>query len=880
MSMNSGQSKDLRVAQEVIRLVENAKHETELTIDGLPGVFVVINRDGFILRSDRFFESIRGMNAEEVLFSNLCDIFEPETWTIFLIRIRELESAIRSSGGNREGVSFELPLKNSIKGNSVFLWQLKAFLGAANGDILFYVFGQDMTDLRLKEKQLTEIFESIPVGIITIDSLGFIEPHYSKFCEHLFGVGNLANEKVFDRIFKPGLNELKESDQKGAYALVDALGQTSDVFHLLSTAFPKRIVIPEVEAGKGKKYLEVSYQPIVLSGKVDRILLMFTDSTGANTATTEVALQNKMQMIRDRKIAEIRSVGPDLIRMGVDELGKLINVLKQYFENDDWFLTFNDMHSLKGNARLLGLKSLSEMVHDLETSVSKIVNEDFDPERQANCKSAFAEIEKEWSEYKLLYESMSEEFGLKENQSEAQQAVDPRSQALVTRYNDLLQNDPKPDSTFLRDRVQLAISAVNQISSDSFKSIAVARAEEVASSAKKLVRVEFFGPPVNLPSDSKSLINDCILHVVSNAIAHGIELPEERLKQGKTEMGTISFKFQEDKGVIHIEISDDGKGIDVARVLQLATQKGLVTLEQSMQMSDDQIINIIFEPGFSTAATVDHVAGRGVGLAAVKEKLQLSEGDIKVTSKGHGKGTKFVITFDPIKAALSKRLIPQLGFVSALEEQLKALSDRGHLTLEVSLDPKMKDKDHLLFCDTNKVSLAISTLVATCSGAMPAKAFLVNQNDKLVIKITPENLSKATGSNLLASFPEYESARVSCEMILQRHGGSFSAVEDGFEISFGFIVDASRIPVIRFYMKLAENDEDAAALLSRIEKWTNKMDLKFEITTDINSASLVIGSEVDNTIEGVVDKNALWPIMRSKIIEAIESSIGIKIKKK
>lgn len=135
-------------------------------------------------------------------------------------------------------------------------------------------------------------------------------------------------------------------------------------------------------------------------------------------------------------------------------------------------------------------------------------------------------------------------------------------------------------------------------------------------------------------------INGAIEHILRNAIAHGIESPEERTVVGKEVVGTIEFKAYQDGSEVVIEIKDDGHGIDSARVLRRAVERGIV--KPGTRMAEDKIRDLLFEPGFTTADAVSDIAGRGVGLDVVRSDLSAMGGRVDVSSK-LGFGTTFTL---------------------------------------------------------------------------------------------------------------------------------------------------------------------------------------------------------------------------------------------
>ncbi|MDD6845853.1 MAG: chemotaxis protein CheA [Clostridia bacterium] len=154
-------------------------------------------------------------------------------------------------------------------------------------------------------------------------------------------------------------------------------------------------------------------------------------------------------------------------------------------------------------------------------------------------------------------------------------------------------------------------------------------------------------------------IGDPLMHLLRNSADHGIESAEIRRERGKNEVGSIFLDAYQDGNNVVIEVRDDGNGIDVEKVRTKAIEKGTITEEQAAVMSDEEIINLLFRPSFSTADKVTDVSGRGVGLDVVKSKIEALGGDVEVKSV-YGEGSTFIIRL-PLTLAIIQALMVKLG---------------------------------------------------------------------------------------------------------------------------------------------------------------------------------------------------------------------------
>lgn len=182
---------------------------------------------------------------------------------------------------------------------------------------------------------------------------------------------------------------------------------------------------------------------------------------------------------------------------------------------------------------------------------------------------------------------------------------------------------------------------------------------DVSRGCGKDVRMEMEGGDTGLDKTVLEAIKDPLTHVLRNAIDHGIETPAARAAAGKPEQGVIKLKAYQKGGKVHIEISDDGAGIDVAKVACKAMDKGLLSAERIAAMSDWELAQLVFLPGFSTAEAVTHLSGRGVGMDVVKNHVEKIGGTVDLASlPGEGLTVR-------IKIPLTLAIIPALIVMAA-----------------------------------------------------------------------------------------------------------------------------------------------------------------------------------------------------------------------
>jgi len=226
-----------------------------------------------------------------------------------------------------------------------------------------------------------------------------------------------------------------------------------------------------------------------------------------------------------------------------------------------------------------------------------------------------------------------------------------------------------------------AVHQLNRIVSDLQYTSMSLRMVPIAATFKKMVRLvhdlsykfnkkvklETIGEETEIDKTVVDLIADPLVHLVRNAIDHGIEPVEERNAIGKPKTGKLIIEAKHEAGEVWIVIKDDGRGLDREKILEKAISSGLINTDGS-NLTDEQVYKLIFEPGFSTAKNVTEISGRGVGMDVVRKNLEKIKGIVDIDST-KGRGTTFTLRI-PLTLALMDGMLIQVGdskFIIPLE---------------------------------------------------------------------------------------------------------------------------------------------------------------------------------------------------------------------
>ncbi len=230
--------------------------------------------------------------------------------------------------------------------------------------------------------------------------------------------------------------------------------------------------------------------------------------------------------------------------------------------------------------------------------------------------------------------------------------------------------------TKLAHHLQDEITAARMVPIGTLYSRLSRAVRDAAKSAAKQVDLDLSGSETELDNNIIQQISDPLVHLVRNSVAHGIERPEDRIAAGKPELGKVSLRAYHRGNHIYIEVEDDGRGIDYERVKQSAIERGLVSPETADRLTERDLREMLFHPGFTTAPVKTELAGRGVGLDVVRANLNALNGEIDIQSVS-GQGTKFTLKV-PLTLIISPALFVRCGVTNfalplAVVEEIRRL---------------------------------------------------------------------------------------------------------------------------------------------------------------------------------------------------------------
>ncbi|HEU5414436.1 MAG TPA: response regulator [Candidatus Angelobacter sp.] len=182
---------------------------------------------------------------------------------------------------------------------------------------------------------------------------------------------------------------------------------------------------------------------------------------------------------------------------------------------------------------------------------------------------------------------------------------------------------------------------------------------DAAKAAGKRAELKLEGAETELDNNIIQQISDPLIHLVRNAVAHGIEREDVRYEQGKSDVGTVAVRAYHRGNHIFVEVEDDGRGIDYEQVRNIAVDSGIIYPDAAAALTEEELLDLLFQPGFSTAPRKTELAGRGVGLDVVRSNLVALNGEIEVHSE-RGRGTRFTLKV-PLTLVIAQALFVRCG---------------------------------------------------------------------------------------------------------------------------------------------------------------------------------------------------------------------------
>jgi len=471
---------------------------------------------------------------------------------------------------------------------------------AQHRENLEHLVEERTAELAERNRQMRLVLDNVQQGLATVGRDGRLSQERSATFDRWFG--SPTEDVAF-------FEHLAKSDATMALRLRLAWEQ------LMEGVLPTELCIEQMprRLDLGDANYALAFTPIERAGGIDGALMMISDITAEIAAQRAEAEQREFVKVFERAIQD---------RVGflefLNEVGQLVKRLVAG-QLDDPRDVLRAVHTIKGNCSLFNATSVAAVAHEMET---KLLDEAADLTDE--------EVQRLGSTWGRLSDRLAAvmEIDSKDRVEVAQAELDELVRATLARtpHDQLAQRLEEL-------KHEPAVTRFQRVKR---------QARALASRLGKAVpTVVCDGGGVRLPAERWAPFWSAFVHVVRNAIDHGIETPEERVAAGKPAHGKLTLRARKEGDDVTIQVSDDGRGIDWTRVRERAQAAGLPHQNQAA------LVDALFAEGLSTSQNVTSVSGRGVGLSALREACRALEGSIRVTSNP-GSGTTFLFRF-PVK---------------------------------------------------------------------------------------------------------------------------------------------------------------------------------------------------------------------------------------
>jgi len=519
--------------------------------------------------------------------------------------------------------------------------------------------------LKKKINDIQTMLQNMPQGLLSFDALNKVNPEYSAHLEKILETDQIAGNCLIKLVF--------EDSNLGT----DAISQISAVSgacvgeDAMNFEFNQHLLVNEIEKempNGSKKALDLNWAPVVNEfDVVEQILLCLRDVTELRKLSAESAEQKR----------ELEIIG-EILAVNHEKFHQFISSTKSYKaeiediirDNPNGGLDainamFRNMHTIKGNARTFGLKNLTDLVHSIESIYAEM--------RQPNSTV-------EWDQTRLLddiaklrqlvdhYAKTNEvslgrkgpgrrgdvEKYLMVEHKQIQEAINLLEKVSHSNIHDLIETK----SIVQRTLRLLGTEPLDAV----FSSIVESLPALAQSLGKQEPEVSINNGNLQIKIQSIGVVKDIFTHLFRNCVDHGLEMPADRLANGKPAQGRIDVSMEVEDDQLKISIKDDGRGLALNKIRHKALANGLIQEHESLD--DEKTAALIFQPGFSTADNLTDISGRGVGMDAVIGFARKEGGHVKINFLDDKEGSDY--------RAFETAVYFPANYVVSIEEPLMA----------------------------------------------------------------------------------------------------------------------------------------------------------------------------------------------------------------
>jgi HPt (histidine-containing phosphotransfer) domain-containing protein len=485
-----------------------------------------------------------------------------------------------------------------------------------------------LVESEVAKKQVRSLLDHIPQGVVSIENRGRIAKDFSAHMDNILGK-SLSPNMCFKELVLDHCEMASDDKDQTWQAILASVGENALNFELNKDKFPLQLCY-KAEADAEPKYLKATWNALMEGDTVKRILVTLLDITDEKVLEREsVAQKSTLELIQElinvpaQKMSQFFSTSIPLLKENL-----------RILENEEVSITestvrllFVNAHTVKGAARTLQLKTLSTQIHRMEELYSGILKQGLPIERS----KLRQDIHKTF-EVLDAYKKVNRD---KLNRSEDHDKVVIEREFIENHYfimkNIIKENHVSVEKiiSWLKEQSDALTNIIfEQLPAifDGYKEKAARIARDIGKPEPKF---EFSIDDISIGPDQRIVLDNCMIHLIRNALDHGLETADERRTARKKEQGVISIHASMKQDILTIVLHDDGRGLAMAQLREKGLRNGMIHANSK----DQDIADIILAPGISTAHSVSDISGRGIGMNAVQTFLNKVDGHITIDLK-------------------------------------------------------------------------------------------------------------------------------------------------------------------------------------------------------------------------------------------------------
>jgi len=501
-------------------------------------------------------------------------------------------------------------------------------------------------NLQDERDKISSLLDNMQQAVFVMDEEGTVIPPVSLYCETIFN-RSIENENVYQIVY--GDIDPKSQDYSLLRTTLSIVFDADQLqWDLMEEHLPRQVTFEN-----GSKILRLSYAPIWnKTGLMEKLMLIAEDVTEITRLQEKVTEERNFQkrqfqivteLMKQQDSDEVRSTLIDILS-SVNKFQIQMRELSSSPELRGELL--RGLHTLKGNARLLGFRLIAEVTHVVETIIIEIcvrvsraqIGIQVKPDDLDRAALELKRIEDQVQEYYAMGDRVFRWDGKQEIETYAMEIPLVGLKRLEAGILELEHGRTEKNVALIKQ----SVNRLKEVPVKPALLLYQRMIQEVSVRLGKEIEYEVKADGVTLPKHVLSTLREAFTHLLRNAIDHGIESPQDREKVGKPRCGLILVESDEVPGLVRFTIQDDGKGIDAKMISELSVKKGLKTSEQVVSMSEEDKLALIFLPQFSTREEVSEISGRGIGADVAKTNVEKLGGKIHISTQ-LGRGTIFLI---------------------------------------------------------------------------------------------------------------------------------------------------------------------------------------------------------------------------------------------